>query len=50
MSDLMSRLYPEHLTAACERCIFGRGDHAEWCPERQDDVQQADPEETTCSA
>lgn len=20
----------------CERCVFGSGDHAEWCPEARD--------------
>ncbi len=31
MTDLTSRRYnpsPEH---CCEACVFGRGEHADWC-------------------
>jgi hypothetical protein len=31
MSDIVSRPYPKDLTRACERCVFGTGEHAEWC-------------------
>ena len=30
MSDLMSRPYKPG-AKCCERCVFGRGEHAEWC-------------------
>lgn len=34
MADLMSRPYKPDPAACCEACVFGRGEHAEWCRER----------------
>jgi DNA gyrase inhibitor GyrI len=33
MADLQSRPYKPDPAACCEACVFGRGKHAEWCPE-----------------
>jgi hypothetical protein len=27
------RSLPYHPKNACEKCVFDRGEHAEWCPE-----------------
>lgn len=38
MSDIVSK--PYHPTMCCERCVFGRGEHAGWCdgrPEKKKD-------------
>ena len=32
MSDTTSRPYRPNPEMACERCVFGRGEHAEFCP------------------
>ena len=32
MADLMSRPYQPNPDYCCEACVFGRGEHAEWCP------------------
>jgi hypothetical protein len=31
---IASKLYHPNREKACERCCFGSGEHAEWCPER----------------
>lgn len=31
MTDLISRPFAPDPTQCCERCVFGRGRHAEWC-------------------
>lgn len=31
MSEITSR--PYHPSQCCEKCVFGRGEHAEWCEE-----------------
>lgn len=31
MPDLCSRPYKPDPKMACEACVWGRGDHAEWC-------------------
>lgn len=28
---LMSRPYPSDSPQVCERCVWGRGSHADWC-------------------
>ncbi len=30
-ADLVSRPYKPDPGKCCERCVFGRGEHAEWC-------------------
>ena len=32
MPDLTSRPYHPDPKECCERCVFGCGQHAEWCP------------------
>lgn len=31
MADLQSRPYQPDESQCCEACVFGRGEHAEWC-------------------
>ena len=33
--DFSSRRYQPSADKCCERCVFGRGEHAEWCKEWQ---------------
>lgn len=41
MSEITSRPYQPKM--ACERCCFGRGEHAEWCEwgQRTGDVESS---------
>lgn len=32
MSEITSKPYKPDPAMACDRCCFGRGEHAEWCP------------------
>ncbi|MFH1111002.1 MAG: hypothetical protein V1790_17655 [Planctomycetota bacterium] len=34
MADLRSRPYNPDPAMACEKCVFGTGEHAEWCSKR----------------
>jgi hypothetical protein len=34
LSDLVSRPYNPDPDHCCERCVFGTGQHAEWCEVR----------------
>jgi hypothetical protein len=38
-AELMSRPYQPG-EKCCERCVFGRGEHAEWCPQRKGRFEQ----------
>jgi hypothetical protein len=31
MSEITSRVYQPNAAMCCEACVFGRGEHAEWC-------------------
>jgi hypothetical protein len=31
VSEIVSRVYQPNPAYCCERCVFGRGQHAEWC-------------------
>ena len=35
--DFSSRRYQPDKEKCCERCVFGRGEHAEWCGEPRAD-------------
>jgi hypothetical protein len=35
MSELISSPYKPKEAYCCERCAFGGGNHAVWCPERK---------------
>jgi hypothetical protein len=43
-AELISRPYEPNPEHCCEACVFGRGDHAEWCETGRDEVRR--PEET----
>ena len=34
MAELVSRPYNPDPEYCCEACVFGRGEHAEWCEKR----------------
>lgn len=38
MSDITSRPFKPSPDKCCERCVFGRGEHADWC-KRSHDVE-----------
>lgn len=44
MPDLTSRPYKPDPEKCCERCAFGRGNHAIWCAETQlnDKIRQSE--------
>jgi len=31
MSEIVSRVYQPNAAMCCEACVFGSGEHAEWC-------------------
>jgi hypothetical protein len=31
-SEIVSRVYQPDPAKCCERCVFGTGEHAKWCP------------------
>jgi hypothetical protein len=35
MADLVSRPYAPDPERCCQACVFGRGEHAEWCAARK---------------
>ena len=39
--DFKSRRYQPDPAQCCERCVFGRGEHAEWCKELEKQLREA---------
>ena len=33
-AEIVSRVYQPDAARCCERCVFGTGEHAAWCPLR----------------
>ena len=39
-ADIVSRLYKPDAERCCEVCVFGRGEHADWCEKRARQIQK----------
>ena len=39
-ADIVSRPYNPDTENCCERCVFGRGAHADWCEKRAGQLQE----------
>jgi len=37
-NEIKSRVYRPNPYKCCERCVFGSGEHADWCMEGTEDI------------